>query len=181
MFQSPSEYAVAVVSSCVNPVAHTPVSSDDGFCGSSDISDPSIPNANNHLLISYRQPYILMKESILMKNTHSPSFISLSSTNVPDVTRRVRFNLESNQILDHSTKHSLDPNFQRIEQIYLSQDEDFEQLAINSTVVQSIVLEVRQTKFSRHIYLCTSANNCFYVNIFPCFFKTLFCPLSTWI
>ena len=68
----------------------TPVSSDDGFCGSSDISDPSITaGQHSHVFSTYRSMY---KHPLI--------------TNGTDSTRRVRFNLLSKE-----------PD---IEQIYLS-------------------------------------------------------------
>ena len=106
--KSTSEYAIAVVSSGNHQSTHTPVSSDDGFCGSSDISDPS-----------YRQPYMMMKDGLLS---------SLSST-----TRRVRFNLDT----DRAQRAMDAAGLKRFEQMYLTptDDDDYEQSAINSTVV----------------------------------------------
>lgn len=136
ILQSPAEYAIAIVSSNNNPTAHTPVSSDDGFCGSSDISDPSIPNGNNPTVISYRQPYLLMKEGILTKNSHSPSFTSLSSANATETTRRVRFNLETERIHVNSPSHHVDEAaLKRFEQIYITSIEDYDPPPANSTVV----------------------------------------------
>ena len=72
----------------------------------------------------------MMKETILNKSCHSPSFTSLSSTNATDTTRRVRFNLESTR-----AHHLLDPTLKRFEQMYMSSADDYDKTALNSTVV----------------------------------------------
>ncbi len=102
-----SDYAVAVVSSTTNNSSETPVSSDDGFCGSSDISDTVIP----HLLTSY---------GTLNKNSYS--------TNGTDTTRRVRFNLltkSQEPILSNYT----------LRQMYMTRKNILDKQSINSTVV----------------------------------------------
>jgi hypothetical protein len=115
--QSPSEYTVAIVSSSTN---HTPVSSDDGFCGSSDTSDPSIHHGNP----LYRQPYIIMKEDIINKTRHSPSFGT-------DTTRRVRFNLQSERQRTMLPSQLSDHTLRQFEQMYMTRDNSLE----NSTIV----------------------------------------------
>lgn len=137
MLASTSDYPIAIVSSSTaHPqTTHTPVSSDDGFCGSSDISDPSIPNGNTHLLTSYRAPYLAMKEGILSKTSQSPSFLSLSSTHPNESQRRVRFNLESERRKISSPDHFLDLGLKRFEQIYQTSNEDYDQPPLNSTIV----------------------------------------------
>lgn len=83
----------------------TPVSSDDGFCGSSDISDPSITAGQHSQVFStYRSMY---KHPLI--------------TNGTDSTRRVRFNLISKEA--------------DIEQIYLNRKNLLDKQSINSTVV----------------------------------------------
>ncbi|UJR08141.1 hypothetical protein I4U23_012417 [Adineta vaga] len=130
--QTPTEYTVAVVSSSSsNNCPHTPVSSDDGFCGSSDTSDPSIPNGNNHLLTSYRQPYIMIKEGLLSKNP-SPSSVL---TNGTDTTRRVRFNLQSDDQRTILPNHYSDRTLRQFEEIYMTREHILEKQSINSTIV----------------------------------------------
>ncbi len=106
-----SDYAVAVVSSTANNhPSETPVSSDDGFCGSSDTSDPSVI-PGHHLLSSYGN---------LNKNSHF--------TNGTDTARRVRFNLISKQqepILSNQT----------LRQMYITRKNILDKQSINSTVV----------------------------------------------
>ena len=104
-----SDYTVAIVSSpTANISSNTPVSSDDGFCGSSDTSDPS----GNH---SHCLPYLMMKDGI--RNQTS------STTNGTDSTRRVRFNLQSASHL------------RQLEDLYVSKEEILQRKLINSTVV----------------------------------------------
>jgi hypothetical protein len=124
------DYAVAIVSSSTNNCSDTPVSSDDGFCGSSDISDPSIPGGHHHLLTSYRQPYLMMKDGILNKNHHSSSL-----TNGIDTIRRVRFNLASKQQDTILPNHLSDHTLRQVEQIYMTRKNILEKQSINSTVV----------------------------------------------
>ncbi|CAF1574479.1 unnamed protein product, partial [Adineta ricciae] len=127
--QTPTEYSVAVVSSSSNNCPHTPVSSDDGFCGSSDTSDPSIPNGNNHLLTSYRQPYIMIKEGIMNKSSSS------TLTNGTDTTRRVRFNLQSDDQRTMLPSHYSERTLRHFEQIYMAREHILEKQPTNSTVV----------------------------------------------
>ncbi|CAF1404208.1 unnamed protein product [Rotaria magnacalcarata] len=127
--QVPSEYIVPIATSSTNHSSHTPASSDDGFCGSSDISDRSLSTGNNPLLSSYRQAYLAMKDGIRNKNHHSSSFTSL--TNGIDTTRRVRFKLESEKPRTHLSDHSL----RKFEHMYLTRDNILEKKSINSTVV----------------------------------------------
>ncbi|CAF0989336.1 unnamed protein product [Adineta ricciae] len=127
--QTPTEYSVAVVSSSSNNCPHTPVSSDDGFCGSSDTSDPSIPNGNNHLLTSYRQPYIMIKEGIMNKNPSS------TLANGTDTTRRVRFNLQSDDQRTMLPNHYSERTLRHFEQIYMAREHILEKQPTNSTVV----------------------------------------------
>jgi hypothetical protein len=151
---TPTEYTVAIVSSSsTNNSPHTPVSSDDGFCGSSDISDPPI---NPTLLSShnYRQPYTMMKEGIILKSQRSPSFTTLINrlndssttiTNGTDTTRRVRFNLEHEDkhqqrtILPLPTSNSpgklADHALRRFEQLYMSRDNVLDKQSVDSTVL----------------------------------------------
>ncbi|CAF1395310.1 unnamed protein product [Adineta steineri] len=129
--QPSSEYTVAVVSSSsTNNCSHTPVSSDDGFCGSSDTSDPSLPNGNHHLLSTYRQPYIVVKDGIINKNQHP-----ISLTNATDTTRRVRFNLQCEEQRTILPNHISDHTLRQFEQIYMTRDNILEKQSINSTVV----------------------------------------------
>ena len=135
------------MSSSTNNSPHTPVSSDDGFCGSSDISDPPTTQ-------TYRQPYTMMKEGILLRNQRSPSFTALinrlneSSTTMPngnDTTRRVRFNLEPDEkhpqrtILPLPTTNSpgrvADHALRRFEQLYMSRDDALDNPSVDSTVL----------------------------------------------
>ncbi|CAF3171824.1 unnamed protein product [Rotaria socialis] len=155
----PSDYTVAIVSSSTNNSPHTPVSSDDGFCGSSDISDPPMHNGSNSLLSSshphhsYRQPYNMMKEGMMQKNQHSPSFTTLLNrfndstvtTHGTDTTRRVRFNLEpegkhqqrtilplpSSNSPDRLADHAL----RRFEQLYMTRDNVLDKQSVDSTVL----------------------------------------------
>ena len=107
---------MAVVSPSTNHCSETPVSSDDGFCGSSDISDPSIPGGHHHhLLTSYRQPYLMMKDNLLSKNS------------LTDTGRRVRFNLISEQ---QEPIFSSNQSLRQVEQMYMS-----EKQSMNSTIV----------------------------------------------
>jgi hypothetical protein len=156
---TPTEYTVAIVSSSsTNNSPHTPVSSDDGFCGSSDISDPPI-NSGNHSLLSshnYRQPYTMMKEGIILKNQRSPSFTTLINrlndssttiTNGTDTTRRVRFNLEHEDKHQHQQRTILplptsnspgrlaDHALRRFEQLYMSRDNVLDKQSVDSTVL----------------------------------------------
>jgi hypothetical protein len=153
---TPTEYTVAIVSSSTNNSPHTPVSSDDGFCGSSDISDPPL-NSGNHSLLSshtYRQPYTMMKEGIILKNQRVPSFTTLLNrlndssttiTNGTDTTRRVRFNLEPEEkhqqrtILPLPTSNSpgrvADHALRRFEQLYMSRDNVLDKQSVDSTVL----------------------------------------------
>ncbi len=149
----PTEYTVAIVSSSTNNSPHTPVSSDDGFCGSSDISDPP---GSNTLLSShnYRQPYTMMKEGIIIKHQRSPSFTTLLNhlndssttiTNGNDTTRRVRFNLEPDDkhqqrtILPLPTSNSpgrlADHALRRFEQLYMTRDNVLDKQSVDSTVL----------------------------------------------
>lgn len=154
-----TDYTVAVVSSSsTNNSPHTPVSSDDGFCGSSDISDPPLTSGNNSLYSShgnhpYRQPYTMMKEGIIQKNQRSPSYTTLlnrlndssTSTNGTDTTRRVRFNLEPEEkrqqrtILPLPTSNSpsrlADHALRRFEQLYMSRDHVLDKQSVDSTVL----------------------------------------------
>ncbi|CAF3082184.1 unnamed protein product [Rotaria sp. Silwood2] len=156
---TPTEYTVAIVSSSsTNNSPHTPVSSDDGFCGSSDISDPPINSGSNSLISShphhtYRQPYTMMKEGIILKSQHSPSFTTLINrfndstvtTNGTDTTRRVRFNLEpegkhqQRTILPLPTSNSpdrlADHALRRFEQLYMSRDNVLDKHSVDSTVL----------------------------------------------
>jgi hypothetical protein len=152
----PTEYTVAIVSSSTNNSPHTPVSSDDGFCGSSDISDPPNNPGSNTLLSShtYRQPYTMMKDGMILKNQHSPSFATLMNrlndssttiTNGTDTTRRVRFNLEPDEkhqqrtILPLPTSNSpgrlADHALRRFEHLYMSRDNVLDQQSVDSTVL----------------------------------------------
>ncbi|CAF1072693.1 unnamed protein product [Rotaria sp. Silwood1] len=156
---TPTEYTVAIVSSSsTNNSPHTPVSSDDGFCGSSDISDPPINSGSNSLLTThphhtYRQPYTMMKEGIILKSQHSPSYTTLLNrfndssvtTNGTDTTRRVRFNLEPEEkhqqrtILPLPTSNSpgrlADHALRRFEQLYMSRDNVLDKQSVDSTVL----------------------------------------------
>ena len=155
---TPTEYTVATVSSSTNNSPHTPVSSDDGFCGSSDISDPPINGGIHNLLSSNshptsRQPYSMMKEGIILKTQHPPSFSTLlnrfndssTTTNGTDTTRRVRFNLEpegkhqQRTILPLPTSNSpgrlADHALRRFEQLYMNQDNVLDKQSINSAVL----------------------------------------------
>ncbi|CAF3758169.1 unnamed protein product [Adineta steineri] len=153
------DYTVAIVSSSTNNSPHTPVSSDDGFCGSSDISDPPMTNGSITLLSShphnsYRPPYTMMKEGIIQKNQHSPpSFSTLltrlndpvSSANGTDTTRRVRFKLEPEEkhqqrtILPLPTSNSpgrlADHALRRFEQLYMSRDNVLDQQSLDPTIL----------------------------------------------
>jgi hypothetical protein len=151
-----TEYTVAIVSSSTNNSPHTPVSSDDGFCGSSDISDPPMNPGSSTLLSShnYRQPYTMMKEGIILKNQRSPSFTTLLNrlndssttiTNGSDTTRRVRFNLEPDDkhqqrtILPLPTSNSpgrlADHALRRFEQLYMTRDNVLDKQSVDSTVL----------------------------------------------
>ena len=158
---TPTDYSVATVSSSsTNNSPHTPVSSDDGFCGSSDISDPPMPVGSMNLLTShahqtFRQPYTMMKEGIIQKSTHSPSFSALinrlndvsTPTNSTDTTRRVRFNLESEDkhqqrtILPLPTSNSpgrlADHALRRFEQLYMNRDHVLDKQSLDSTILFS--------------------------------------------
>lgn len=91
-----------------NPqTTHTPASS--------DTSDPSVPNENTHL----RTSYLAMKEGMLIKTSHAPSYLSLSSAQNSDSQRRVRF-----------------------EQIYMTASDDYDRPPSNSTIVWSTVSTV---------------------------------------
>jgi hypothetical protein len=115
--QTPSDYTVAVVSSTTNNSSETPVSSDDGFCGSSDTSDPSIPPGH------HRTSYLMTKDGMLNKHSHL--------TNGTDSTRRVRFNLISKQQEPNLSNHTL----RQVEQLYMTRKNILEKQSINSTVV----------------------------------------------
>ncbi|CAF1211431.1 unnamed protein product [Rotaria sordida] len=132
--QASTEYTVAIVPSLTNNSSHTPVSSDDGFCGSSDISDRSLSNGNNHLLSSYRQAYLVMKDGTTNKSQHSSSSFT-SLINGIDTTRRVRFKLESEQQRTNLPSHLSDHTLKKFEQIYMTRDNILEKKSINSTVV----------------------------------------------
>ncbi|UJR38161.1 hypothetical protein I4U23_030838 [Adineta vaga] len=156
---TPTDYSIAnVLSSSTNNSPHTPVSSDDGFCGSSDISDPPMTVGSLNLLTSqahqsYRQPYTMMKEGIIQKNSHSPSYTTLfnrlndpsTSTNSTDTTRRVRFNLEPEDkhqqrtILPLPTSNSpgrlADHALRRFEQLYMSRDHVLDKQSLDSTIL----------------------------------------------
>lgn len=156
---SPHDYTVAIVSGSTNNSPHTPVSSDDGFCGSSDISDPPVTNNSHHTLSSshqhhsYRpQPYTMMKEGILQKSQRSPSFTALfnrlhespTSINGNDTTRRVRFNLEPDDksqrtILPLPTSNSpgrlADHALRRFEQLYMSRDDTLDKQSVDSSIL----------------------------------------------
>lgn len=154
---SPTEYTVAIVSSSsTNNSPHTPVSSDDGFCGSSDISDPPMTTGGSHSLLSHHhhphsyrhQPYNMMKESIIPKDQRSPSFTALFHRlhdNGTDTTRRVRFNLEPEEKLQQRTILPLptsnspgrlaDHALRRFEQLYMSRDDALDQQSIDSTIL----------------------------------------------
>ena len=161
---TPTEYTVAIVSSASTNISpHTPVSSDDGFCGSSDISDPPLTGGSNSLLSShhhhhhhhYPQPYTMMKEGIILKSQRSPSFTSLfnhmndASTlaNGTDTTRRVRFNLEPDDkhqqrtILPLPTSNSpgrlADHALRRFEQLYMSRDNVLDKQSVDSALLYS--------------------------------------------
>ncbi|CAF3633821.1 unnamed protein product [Rotaria sp. Silwood1] len=131
--QSSTEYTVAIVPSLTNNSSHTPVSSDDGFCGSSDISDRSLSTGNNHLLSSYRQAYLATKDGTTNKNQHSLSFTSL--TNGIDTTRRVRFKIESEQQRTNLIGHLSDHSLRKFEPMYMTRDNILEKNSINSTIV----------------------------------------------
>ncbi|CAF3058645.1 unnamed protein product [Rotaria sp. Silwood2] len=131
--QTSTEYTVAIAPPSTNNSSHTPVSSDDGFCGSSDISDRSLSTGNNHLLSSYRQTYLVPKDATANKNHHSSSFTSL--TNGIDTTRRVRFKLESEQERINLPSHLSDHTLKKIEQMYMTRDNILEKKSINSTIV----------------------------------------------
>jgi hypothetical protein len=153
-----TEYTVAMVSSSTNNSPHTPVSSDDGFCGSSDISDPPLTIGNHSLFSShgdhpYRQPYTMMKEGIIHKNQRSPSFTTLvnrlnnssTSTSGTDTARRVRFKLEPEEarqqrtILPLPTSNSpgrlADHALRRFEQLYMSRDNVLDKQSVDSAVL----------------------------------------------
>ena len=149
---------MTIVPTSTNNSPNTPVSSDDGFCGSSDISDPPLPTTNGSQTLlphqSYRhQPYTMMKEGIMHKGNRSPSFTALinrlhdSSTliNATDTTRRVRFNLEPDDkhqqrtILPLPTSNSpgrlADHALRRFEQLYMSRDTVLDQQSIDSSIL----------------------------------------------
>ena len=94
-----------------NHNVNTPVSSDDGFCGSSDISDPSFSHQSDHL----------------MKN--KPTHLSLINHGL-DSTRRVRFNFQSHS---NGKGYLTNQTFKQFQPIY--PDEDQQNKTIHSTVV----------------------------------------------
>jgi hypothetical protein len=107
--------------------------------------------SSSHQHHTYRQPYAMMKEGIILKNQRSPSFTTLlnrlndssTSTNGTDTTRRVRFNLEPEEkhqqrtILPLPTSNSpgrlADHALRRFEQLYMSRDNVLDKPAVNST------------------------------------------------
>jgi hypothetical protein len=71
-----------------------------------------------------------MKDSIINKNKTSSSL-----TNGTDTTRRVRFNLISQQQEPILSNHLSDHTLRQVEQIYMSRKKILEKQSINSTVV----------------------------------------------
>lgn len=108
---------------------------------------------SSHSHQTYRQPYNMMKEGIITKNQHSPSYTTLVTryndstvpTNGTDTTRRVRFNLEpegkhqQRTILPLPTTNSpgrlADHALRRFEQLYMSQDNVSDQHSVDSPVL----------------------------------------------
>lgn len=113
---NPSDCTVSVVSPVMKTSSGTPVSSDDGFCGSSDISDRSNAVGHHcHLFPSFRTTY---KHPLV--------------TNGNDSIRRVRFNLiPKDPIENDPSNHTL----RQFEQIYLSRKNLLDKQSMNSTVV----------------------------------------------